>query len=571
MPDQEQLRILVVDDEATQRILAKDYLEDAGHVVRPVEDGARAIKMAERSKPDIILLDILLPHVDGFTICEQIKSNPETANTPIILITASREPDVIEKGLAAGADDFITKPVDWEFLTDRVVNVVKRARERAEMERLIHTQQAASIETPMPSGDGFDDQLEALIETPDLQIELANETIAAERERARAEATEEISQEIERVRAESAAEIQALRKSHAEDIEGIKNALRLEYVEQINNLKQDHKNQLENYVEQVLAARQSEITALNNEHSAELEELRNGHMLELEAQRTYAEQDLAIAAKRQTAELQSLKNALQEEAELRQKDFDTNHGEPSGGSDEARIQAAWRMAQNWGNTHQSLARAIVEKAKSAGETPEIRDIQRTATTLSHTLGKMKIFSEAMSASSEIEETPVQLSELIESVAQETQAMARERRVVVNTQPIDPDIFVNTDAKRIRYVLISLLVNAIRYTPADGRVELKVRTDENGATIFDIVDSGVGIAPSKISELLNCLDAPSENIGVNPSEGTGFGWPIATALTRRMGGTLDLESRLGMGSRVSIGFPAEKRSYPATENSYLAAN
>src|SRR5690349_18419573 len=116
MSDLKGLKILVIDDEATQRMLAKEFLEDAGHLVTVTEDGKRGQKLALSLKPDIILLDYLLPAVDGNSVCRTLKMNPATAEIPIILVTASRDADVIEKALAAGAEDFVTKPVDWAYL-----------------------------------------------------------------------------------------------------------------------------------------------------------------------------------------------------------------------------------------------------------------------------------------------------------------------------------------------------------------------------------------------------------------------------------------------------------------------
>ena len=135
MTEQRAKRILVIDDEVTLRILVKEYLEDAGYVVRQSDDGKRGLKMAVTTKPDLIILDLMLPSIDGYTLCTTLKQTPETSKIPIILITASRESDVIERGLAAGAHDFVTKPVDWQFLSDRVAHVLERAQQEAAVAR----------------------------------------------------------------------------------------------------------------------------------------------------------------------------------------------------------------------------------------------------------------------------------------------------------------------------------------------------------------------------------------------------------------------------------------------------
>ena len=146
MSEETSQRILVIDDDTTQRILVKEYLEEAGYTVRLSDDGSRGLKMASRITPDLIILDWMLPSIDGYTLCLSLKQNEATAHIPIILITASRERDVIEKGLSAGADDFVTKPVDWVFLADRVANVLEKSRQQAAITRQLQNAQQIEVD-----------------------------------------------------------------------------------------------------------------------------------------------------------------------------------------------------------------------------------------------------------------------------------------------------------------------------------------------------------------------------------------------------------------------------------------
>ncbi len=211
MTKQDKLRILVIDDEVTQRMLVKEYLEEAGHVVRQSDDGMHGLKMAIATKPDVILLDLLLPSMDGYSLCKSLKDRLETAAIPIILITASRGSDVIEKGLAAGADDFLTKPVDWAYLADRVMNVVRKSRERADMERLIH--QTRHNERQAPPAQ-------------------VNEFAKADLARIETEQLEALTRTTEQVRAECASELAALQHHHAEELRSLRerNALDIESI-----------------------------------------------------------------------------------------------------------------------------------------------------------------------------------------------------------------------------------------------------------------------------------------------------------------------------------------------------
>ena len=102
--------ILVVDDEPKILQLAKDYLVDNGFKVLTSGDGVQAMAIARQEKPDLIVLDIALPKVDGWQILESVRSNPETAGVPIIVITAHGQGSAAERALHGGADRFFEKP-----------------------------------------------------------------------------------------------------------------------------------------------------------------------------------------------------------------------------------------------------------------------------------------------------------------------------------------------------------------------------------------------------------------------------------------------------------------------------
>ena len=121
-------RILVVDDVATNRIVMKVKLAQACHEVLQAGSGAEALRLARAERPDLIVLDVKMPDIDGVTVCKRLKSDPTTAEIPVILITAL--PDTISKlrGLRHGADDFLSKPVDEMALLARVRSLL-RARE----------------------------------------------------------------------------------------------------------------------------------------------------------------------------------------------------------------------------------------------------------------------------------------------------------------------------------------------------------------------------------------------------------------------------------------------------------
>ncbi len=121
-------RILVVDDEPFNRDILRDALADHGYEVVEAENGAEAIKQVAAHAPDVILLDIMMPVMDGLSACRQLKAAPATAAIPIVVITALHEREPRLEAIAAGADDYLTKPVDLPEVLLRVRNAVRSRR-----------------------------------------------------------------------------------------------------------------------------------------------------------------------------------------------------------------------------------------------------------------------------------------------------------------------------------------------------------------------------------------------------------------------------------------------------------
>ncbi len=125
--------ILVVDDHEANRTLAKETLEDEGYRVVLANDGAEGLLAFRKEQPSCVLLDVRMPNVDGFTVCEQIRSLPGGLDTPVLFLTALRDVDTFDRALRAGCDDFLTKPVRPTELVVRVQTALKLRRVSVEL------------------------------------------------------------------------------------------------------------------------------------------------------------------------------------------------------------------------------------------------------------------------------------------------------------------------------------------------------------------------------------------------------------------------------------------------------
>lgn len=120
--------VLIVDDEPNIILSLQFLLAKAGYVVRTAKDGEQALAEIERERPDLVLLDVMMPKLDGFSVCQRIRANTGWDEVRVILLTARGRDVEREKGLKLGADDYITKPFSTRDVTDRVAAVLaKRA------------------------------------------------------------------------------------------------------------------------------------------------------------------------------------------------------------------------------------------------------------------------------------------------------------------------------------------------------------------------------------------------------------------------------------------------------------
>lgn len=121
-------RILLVDDNPNMRAVIKRMLEKAEHKVIEAENGEEALSMLQKDRPDLILLDIMMPGDDGWTVCRKIKANEKLKSIPVAMLTVRASEEDMNKSSMSGADAHINKPFDMEYLLRTVDTLLKRAQ-----------------------------------------------------------------------------------------------------------------------------------------------------------------------------------------------------------------------------------------------------------------------------------------------------------------------------------------------------------------------------------------------------------------------------------------------------------
>ena len=114
-------KILIVEDEESLLKLESILLTSRGYEVVGAADGVAALEQVVSARPDLVILDVMLPEIDGFEVCRRIKQNPETARIPVLMLTAKKSDQDCARGMAAGASAYVTKP----FKSARIIEIIQ--------------------------------------------------------------------------------------------------------------------------------------------------------------------------------------------------------------------------------------------------------------------------------------------------------------------------------------------------------------------------------------------------------------------------------------------------------------
>ena len=132
-----QSTVLIVDDNPQNVELLAAFLESLPVKISTASDGIEALRKVAEQNPDLILLDIMMPHMSGFQVCQRLKSDPKTRDIQILMVTALNELGDIEKATEYGTDDFVSKPVNKFELLTRVKSLLRVRHLKSELERAL--------------------------------------------------------------------------------------------------------------------------------------------------------------------------------------------------------------------------------------------------------------------------------------------------------------------------------------------------------------------------------------------------------------------------------------------------
>lgn len=147
-------KILIADDNPQNVELLEAYLGDFPCVIHTAHDGEETLKAVEEFAPDLLLLDVMMPRLSGFEVCRKIRANPATRELLILMVTALNEAADFERGVQAGTDDFLTKPVNKVELLCRIRSLLRVRHLKTQLDRtlayLAEFESASRAESPEP-------------------------------------------------------------------------------------------------------------------------------------------------------------------------------------------------------------------------------------------------------------------------------------------------------------------------------------------------------------------------------------------------------------------------------------
>ena len=130
-------RVLIAADSPPGADLLEAYLGDSDYDLRTASDGEQTLREVAAWRPDLILLDIMMPKISGFEVCKRLRANPETRDLAVLMITALDQPSDIERAVEAGTDDFLSKPINKNELLLRARSLLRSRQNKRELDRAL--------------------------------------------------------------------------------------------------------------------------------------------------------------------------------------------------------------------------------------------------------------------------------------------------------------------------------------------------------------------------------------------------------------------------------------------------
>lgn len=535
--------VLVVDDEPSMRLLMREALEQAGFAVEEAEEGAQALVLFSQLQPDAVVLDVLMPGMDGFAVCTVIRSLPSGEHTPVLMVTGFDNVDSIHRAYEVGATDFITKPINWPILGYHIRYMLRASRAfkelRASEEALRQEAQISSALVRV--GREIISSLDAPAILNRL-CQLTAEALGCDCSHTLLCQSYEQGYIVVASWGDTPYQKETLSALTipSQAIADLLSELEREQVVQLTS------DSFPGGFSHVLFQHMGVTTLLGMA-------LRRGDKLIGIQIAGYRERANPFTAQQRrialgTAQIASiaLHNArLLEQAEsanrLKSEFLATM-------SHELRTPLNIILGYNELLLDDEVGQPTTEQADI------LRRIRENAQELFALITTMLDVSRLEAGRLPVDAKKIQIVDILQELKAETQDLRAKTNVRFTWQVAYPLPLVSTDPLKLKIILKNLIGNAVKFTP-QGSVTVEAQTKGGGVEIR-VADTGIGIAP----EALSLIFEPFRQVSSAPSQGqggVGLGLYIVHRMLELLGGTISVDSTVGCGSTFRVWIPFER--------------
>ncbi|MDP9279809.1 MAG: response regulator [Gemmatimonadota bacterium] len=569
--------ILIVDDERHNRELLEVMLKPEGFLLLSAATGEEALAIVARQPPDLILLDVMMPGMDGFEVAGRIKSDPSTKSIPVIMLTALDDRNARMLGLNAGAEDFLTKPVDRAELSVRVRNLLRikaygdklqgtlDALESVNAELDRRTKEIASAQA---LADGATARLARLqritaaLSNTVTQDEVADSVLreamlALECDAgavvvAHAEGEELIllreSGTLDAVmRSFKHRELPRSRNPYAETVDKC-HPIYLESFEAMLDRYPDFQNVTKGktrgaWIFLPLGTAGQAVGALSFGFAGP-------------RQFTDADKHFADTVSRYCAQaLDRVRLRIAAAAALAEAGEARMMAEHANNAKTVFLRAMSHELRTPLNAISGYTEILELGIRGAVNPEQVKDLGRIKRAAAYLL---RLINDVLTIARLEGARPLHVISIpVNPVLSEVEGLcalqAKANGLTLTVPPCEREILVAADAERFQQILLNLITNAIKFTPVDGRVDVTC-DDDSGVVRVRVKDNGVGVRLADIDRVFEPFVQIDRHLTTATQQGVGLGLSISRELARAMQGDLTLQSAEGTGSTFTLTLP-----------------